>query len=176
MWLINGAPTFAAGEEKTNVRLPAGFGWRYDPSDRWGLNHMIHNLLPNRDRVYITYTIDFIPDSSPAARACGRSRTLWMDVEAGKAYPVFDVQRGTGANGRFTYPDDAPDAYAGGLPRNQWVDPPRRRAGRRRPGTCIPAASTPTSSSRATGRTVQPVPLARRTTGSRPARCRGTWR
>ena len=30
VWLINGAPTFAAGEEKTNVQLPQGYGWRYD--------------------------------------------------------------------------------------------------------------------------------------------------
>ena len=121
VWLINGAPTFAAGEEKTNVRLPKGYGWRYDLGDQWVLNHMIHNLLPNKDRVYITYTLDFIPDSSRAAKGMRPVRTLWMDVEAGKAYPVFDVHRGTGVNGRFTYPDDAPGAYAGGLPRNTRV-------------------------------------------------------
>ncbi|HSS59391.1 MAG TPA: hypothetical protein VLK59_15365 [Solirubrobacteraceae bacterium] len=121
VWLINGAPTFAAGEEKTNVRLPKGYGWRFDPSDQWVLNHMIHNLLPNQDRVYITYTLDFIPDSSPAAKGMRPVRTLWMDVEAGKAYPVFDVHRGAGTDGRFTYPDDAPGAYAGELPRNSRV-------------------------------------------------------
>ena len=114
VWLINGRPTFAAGEEKTQVKLPRGFGWRYSPDDQWALNHMIHNLLPNRDKVYITYDIDFIPDSSPAARKIHRVETLWLDVEGGKAYPVFDVHRGAGRDGRFTYPDDAPGAYGGG--------------------------------------------------------------
>jgi plastocyanin len=47
--------------------------------------------------------------------------TQWVDVEGGRAYPVFDVHRGTGANGRFTYPRDAPGAYGGGPARNQQV-------------------------------------------------------
>ena len=119
VWLINGEPTFAAGEEKTNVRLPKGFGWRYEPTDQWVLNHMIHNLLPNRDRVYITYTLDFIPDTSPAAKGIRPIETRWLDVEGGKAYPVFDVHRGSGQDGRFTYPDDVPNAYGAGFPRNQ---------------------------------------------------------
>ena len=71
---------------------------------------MVHNLLPNRDRVYLTYTLDFIPDSSPAAKRIREVETRWLDVEGGKAYPVFDVHRGSGRrNGRFTYPDDAPE-------------------------------------------------------------------
>jgi plastocyanin len=123
VWLINGRPTFAAGEEKTNVKLPRGFGWRYSPSDHWALNHMIHNLLPNRDKVFITYDIDFIPDSSPAAKKIHRVETLWLDVEGGKAYPVFDVHRGSGRAGRFTYPDDQPGAYGGGPARNTQVVP-----------------------------------------------------
>jgi plastocyanin len=123
VWLINGQPTFAAGEEKTEFTLPKGYGWRYKPSDNWVLNHMIHNLLPNRDRVYITYTLDFIPDTSKLAKGIHRVRTLWLDVEGGRAYPVFDVHRGAGKDGRFTYPDDQPDAYAGGVPRNTRVIP-----------------------------------------------------
>jgi plastocyanin len=123
VWLINGRPTFAAGEEKTQVKMPRGFGWRYSPGDQWLLNHMIHNLLPNRDKVYITYDIDFIPDSSPAAKKIHRVKTLWLDVEGGKAYPVFDVHRGAGRDGRFTYPDEAPGAYGGGPARNTQVVP-----------------------------------------------------
>jgi plastocyanin len=119
VWLINGRLTFAAGEEKTNLRLPKGFGYRNEPGDQWVLNHMIHNLLPNRDRVYITYTLDFIPDTSKAAKGIREVRTQWLDVEGGKAYPVFDALRGSGKHGRFTYPDDAPNAYGGGAPRNQ---------------------------------------------------------
>src|SRR5829696_8232109 len=80
VWLINGQPTFAAGEEKTNVKLPRPFGWRHRPDDSWVLNHMVHNLLPNRDRVYLTYTLDFIPDSSPAAKRMRPVETRWLDV------------------------------------------------------------------------------------------------
>src|SRR5215210_80272 len=121
VWIVNGQLTFAAGEEKTNVRLPRGFGWRSRPEDRWVLNHMVHNLLPDRARVYLTYTLDFIPDSSPAARRMRPVETRWLDVENGRAYPIFDVHRGSGRGGRFTYPDDAPAAYGGGPPRNRLV-------------------------------------------------------
>src|SRR3954470_4588669 len=31
VWLVNLSPTWAAGEEKTRVRLPRGFGWRSRP-------------------------------------------------------------------------------------------------------------------------------------------------
>ena len=119
VWLIDGRLTFAAGEEKTNFVLPKGYGWRHRPSDSWALNHMIHNLLPNRTRVYLTYTLDFIPDTSRAAKGMRPVETKWVDVEGGKAYPVFDVHRNAGRGGRFTYPDDAPGAYGGGPARNQ---------------------------------------------------------
>ncbi|MDP9292984.1 MAG: hypothetical protein M3O90_00940, partial [Actinomycetota bacterium] len=119
VWLVNRQPTFAAGEEKTNVSLPRGFGWRYSRSDSWVLNHMIHNLRPNPDKVYLTYEIDFIPDTSPLARGMHEVQTLWLDVEAGRAYPVFDVHRGAGRGGRFTYPNDVPNAYGGAPARNR---------------------------------------------------------
>jgi len=119
VWLINGQLTFAAGEEKTNVKLPRPFGWRHRPGDQWVLNHMVHNLLPNRSRVYLTYTLDFVPDSSPLAKRMRPVETRWVDVEDGRAYPVFDVHRGSGRGGRFTYPRDAPNAYGGGFARNR---------------------------------------------------------
>ena len=120
VWIINNELTFAAGEEKTNVKLPRPFGWRHRPQDRWVLNHMVHNLLPNRDRVYLTYTLDFIPDSSRAAKGMRPVQTSWLDVEGSSdAYPVFDVHRGSGSGGRFTYPDDVPGVYGNGPARNQ---------------------------------------------------------
>ncbi|GAC1439360.1 MAG: hypothetical protein NVSMB51_17150 [Solirubrobacteraceae bacterium] len=121
VWLVNGAPTFAAGEEKTQVNLPRGYGLRYKPSDTWLLNYMIHNLYPTPDAVYITYDVDFMPDSAPAAQAMKTVRTQWMDVQGIKAYPVFDVHRGTGRNGKFTYPTDAVNPYPDGRQRNKWI-------------------------------------------------------
>jgi plastocyanin len=121
VWLVDLKPTWAAGEEKTAVDLPPGFGWRYTRRQDWLLNHMIHNLTANSDRVWITWKIDFIPANSRAARGIREVSTQWMDVEGIKPYPVFDVKRGDGRNGRATYPDDYPQAYVGGPRRNEWV-------------------------------------------------------
>jgi plastocyanin len=125
VWLAGPAndlrPTWAAGEEKTIFRTPKGFGWRYRSSDKWLLNHMIHNLTPVPTRVFITWEMDFVPLGAKAARGMREVRTQWLDVEGLKAYPVFDAVQGTGPAGRFTYPDDKPDAYAGGPARNAWV-------------------------------------------------------
>ena len=122
VWLVKLRPTWAAGEEKTAVRLPRGYGWRYRTSDRWVLNHMIHNLTPGPDRVWITWDMGFVPATSPAARHIHAVDTDWVDAMAGKAYPVFDALQGTGSGGRFTFPDQAAAPYADGpVPRNQVV-------------------------------------------------------
>jgi hypothetical protein len=112
---------FATGEEKTTLTFPKGFGYRYHASDVWLLNHMIHNLTPHEMTLYVSYTLDFIPDSSPAAKGIRPVRPIWMDVRNGEAYPVFDVHRWSGANGRFTYPTQDPNAYTSdGVRRNLW--------------------------------------------------------
>jgi plastocyanin len=112
---------FAAGEEKTITTFPKGYGYRYRASDTWLLNHMIHNLTPVPTEVYMVYEIDFIPDTSPAAPGLRPVKPVWLDVENGKAYPVFDVRQGSGSRGRYTYPTDARRPYAGRGRRNQWV-------------------------------------------------------
>ena len=118
VWISNGGPLFAAGEEKTAAIAPPGYGWRYRTSDHWLMNHMIHNLTPTPDEVYITYEIDFIPDGAPAAQGIQRIETAWLDTVGG-FYPVFDAKRGSGgSDGRFTYPDEAQ-----GVPRHAWVVP-----------------------------------------------------
>jgi hypothetical protein len=112
---------FAAGEEKTIMQLPTGYGYPYRSTDRWILNHMIHNLTPVPAEVYMTYDIDFIPASSPAAKKIRPVRPIWMDVMNGQLYPVFNVSKGAGYGGRYTFPDDASDPYGGGPRRNEWV-------------------------------------------------------
>src|SRR4051794_35931837 len=122
VWLSNLRPTWAAGEEKTAMRLPPGFGWRYRTSDRWILNHMIHNLTPGDDTVWVTWDMEFVPASAPAAKHIHAVDTEWIDAMGGKAYPVFDAVRGSGAGGRFTFPDQAQNPYPDtAVPRNQWV-------------------------------------------------------
>ena len=113
------SPLFAAGEEKTVIASPPGFGWRYDAGDRWLMNHMIHNLTPTEAEVYITYELDFVPAGTPEAAGMHEVETAWLDTVGG-AYPVFDARRGRhGGDRRFTFPDEAPKA-----PRtNTWVVP-----------------------------------------------------
>ena len=108
VWLMRNYPTFAAGEEKTIAQFPRGFGYRYAPEDPWILNYMIHNLLPGRDTVYLTYSIDFVPADAPAARDLTELKPLWLDVAGIDPWPVFDVKRGWGGgDGRYTFPDEA---------------------------------------------------------------------
>ena len=114
---------FAAGEEKTAVEIPAGYGYRYTASDGWLLNYMIHNLWPNTTKIWIQYDIDFIAADSPAAVGIVPVRPIWTDVQNGSVYPVFDVIKGTGnpAALTYTYPDEAASPYGSRAPKNEWV-------------------------------------------------------
>jgi plastocyanin len=71
------------------------------------MNYMIHNLTTQATKVSITYDIDFVPDSAPAAKSLTDAHPLWMDVSGLRAYPVFDALKGEGKHGRFTFPDQA---------------------------------------------------------------------
>ena len=114
-------PTFAAGEEKTIFNVPDGYGWRYTTKQSWLINHMIHDLTPTEQKVYITYSLVFIPDTAPQAKSIKRVDTQWMDVEGVKPYPVFNVKQGSGTKGRFTFPAQAKNPYPDGRVRNRWV-------------------------------------------------------
>ncbi len=107
VWLIDGKAQFAAGEEKTITNVPQGFGIHHNPSDNWVMNYMVHNLTPNADQVYITYDIDFVPDSDPAAAAIRPAHITWLDVAGISAYPVFDAKRGWGTKGVYRFPEQA---------------------------------------------------------------------
>jgi plastocyanin len=115
------APFFAAGEEKTTFQMPKGYGLRYRVADSWLLNYMIHNLTSRPTKVYITWDLDFLPYNAPGAKGIQEVKPLWMDVRSGQIYPVFDVKRGSGTNGTFTYPDQDPNAYPGGRRRNEFM-------------------------------------------------------
>lgn len=113
---------YATGEEKTITQFPAGYGYEYKASDTWWLNHMIHNLTPEPMTLYAQYTVDFIPADSPAAAGIKPVTPIWMDVDNGQRYPVFDVWRDSGGkDGKFTYPDDAKNPYPDGNIQNEWT-------------------------------------------------------
>ncbi len=139
VWLSNGTagagegngygggfyPFMAAGEEKTTFTFPNGYGYPIGAHDFWVLNYMIHDLTDRGARVYITYDIDFVPKSSPAAATIKPIHPIWMDVQSRHIYPVFDVKRFSGRNGKFTYPDMANNPYGSGPQLNEFtVDHP----------------------------------------------------
>jgi plastocyanin len=113
VWLApGGGPTFASGEEKTIAKMPQGYGLKVGGDATWGLNYMIHSLTSAEGRqVYITWEIDWVPETSPARTDLRAVKVRWLDV-AGRpqVYPVFDAERGFDANGdgQFVFPDEVP--------------------------------------------------------------------
>jgi plastocyanin len=114
---------FAAGEEKTVMALPSGYGYQYKATDRWILNWMLHNNLSDARPIWITYDVDLVPSTSPQAQGLQAATPVWMDVQNGSGYPVFDVLKGTGQAGAYTYPDQANNPYGTGPVKNQWTVP-----------------------------------------------------
>jgi plastocyanin len=122
VWIVDGETRWASGEEKTFDDLPQGFGWRSTPTQSWVMNHMIHNLFPNPTDVYITWDIDFLPDTAPAAAGIKPVTTKWMDVSGPSRYPVFDATRQAGRK-TFTFPDQAAPGARGLGSEHRWVVP-----------------------------------------------------
>lgn len=119
---LPGERMFAFAEEKTTFRLPAGYGYPYKATDQFAINYMLHNETPQGHAIYITYELDFVPAIAPQAASMQAARPLWLDVQNGSAYPVFDVHRGSGgASGRTTYPLDGPSPYGKGPRLNEWT-------------------------------------------------------
>ena len=87
---------------------------------------MIHNLTDHGAKVWITYDIDFIPATSPAA-SDDQAAAPDLDGRAERR-DLPGVRRATVAAARtakYTYPDDAKNPYHGGPAKNEWtVDHP----------------------------------------------------
>ena len=127
VWLApNGGPTFASGEEKTIPKFPQGYGFKAGGDATWGLNYMIHNLTASGGRqIYITWEMDWVPETAPARTDINPARIQWLDVAgAPQLYPVFDAERGFDADGdgEFVFPDDVPtDPAAPGYEERQKI-------------------------------------------------------
>jgi len=109
VWLPPSGGTLAAGEEKTIATLPQGYGTRLDATANWGLVAMLHNLTPEAGRqVYLTWQIDWVPQTVPARTDISPIHGTFMDVANGGAYPVFDAQRSfdQDGDGKFVFPRD----------------------------------------------------------------------
>ena len=113
VWLRRGfGPTFASGEEKTIAVQPQGYGLKVGATENWGLNQMIHNLNATDGRsVYITWEIDWVPETTPARTDIKEVEVQWLDVAGSpQIYPVFDAEKGfdLDGDGKWTFPDDVP--------------------------------------------------------------------
>jgi hypothetical protein len=106
-------PFFAAGEEKTIATFPPGYGMHVNPADTWLLLYMVHNAISTPAAVWITYDIDFIPDSAAAKHNIIPVKPVWLDVQRTKiapngtdtsANPVFNVQKGFGHLDTSSFP------------------------------------------------------------------------
>ncbi len=107
------------------MSFPRGYGYPVGAKDAWILNYMLHNLTAKTRTVYITYDVDFVPATSPLASTLTPVHPIWMDVEDHHVYPVFNVTRGSGRHGKFTFPAMAKHPYGSGAPLNQFtVDHP----------------------------------------------------
>jgi plastocyanin len=124
---------YGFAEEKTIGQFPAPYGYPVKATDVLGMNYMLHNETPSSREVWAQYDLDWVPAATPTAKHMRPARPLWIDVQNGKAYPVFDALQGQGRHGQLTYPDGVtPSPYAHGPRLNEWkVD---------RPGTLVAAA------------------------------------
>ena len=98
VWVVNGTPQFAVGEEKTILQLPQGFGWPSHPADCWFVNDMLHDLVAQPARSTSSGESTSSPRHRQRRRRTGhahRANTRWMDVagDPERIYPVFDALR-----------------------------------------------------------------------------------
>jgi hypothetical protein len=109
---IGPAVGFGTGEEKSEWKLPHGYGFKLATDQNWIVNYMIHDLTAvGGRRVQITWQIDWVPETTPARTDISPLTTVGLDV-AGTPhrYPVFDAERGfdNDGDGLYTFPDDVP--------------------------------------------------------------------
>ncbi len=102
---------FGAGEEKTIVQIPAGYGYPVYSDQTWIINDMIHNLTPATFKAKIVYDLDWVPMESALGQTLKPVFPLWLDVQRGSGYPVFDTFKGTGTAGTIKYPDQFTNPY-----------------------------------------------------------------
>jgi plastocyanin len=79
---------YAAGEERAKMRLPAGYGYKINAADKWGMTWMLMNHRKVVDTAYIQYRVTY--DTAPLTPV----KPYWLDIENCKSDPVFDIPGG----------------------------------------------------------------------------------
>src|SRR4051794_24879746 len=81
---------YAAGEERSRLRLPSGYGYRVAGADTWAMTWMLMNHRARTDRAYIRYRVTY--DTDPAAVT--PVQPVWLDVANCRMDPIYDVPGG----------------------------------------------------------------------------------
>jgi hypothetical protein len=98
-------PFFAAGEEKTILPFPKGYGMHVGAMDQWLLLYMVHSEQAQPEEVYITYDIDYVAEADAEKIGIVPAKPVWLDVQNQPIHkdapetggnPVFNVQKGFG--------------------------------------------------------------------------------
>ncbi len=80
---------YAAGEERMQLALPAGYGYPNRAAEPWGLLYMLMNHKPVADTVRVQYTVRYVT---------GEERTpvkpVWLDEHNCSVDPIFSVPGG----------------------------------------------------------------------------------
>lgn len=98
-------PFFAAGEEKTILPFPKGYGMHVGARDTWLLLYMVHSEVAQPQEVWITYDVDFVAEDDAKKIGIVNAKPVWLDVQHKPiakgapdtgGNPVFNVQKGFG--------------------------------------------------------------------------------
>ena len=98
-------PFFAAGEEKTILPFPKGYGMQVGAMDQWLLLYMVHSEVAQPKEVWITYDIDYVAEADAEKMGIVPAKPVWLDVQGQRIHPkahetggnpVFNVQKGFG--------------------------------------------------------------------------------
>ena len=107
---------------RRSTEFPPGYGYQYKATDRWVLNYMLHNLTSHGEQIWITYDIDFIPATAPAAAGIvGRPPDLDGRRRTASATRCSTSSRARARTARSPIPIRPTDPYGGGPPNNIWT-------------------------------------------------------
>jgi hypothetical protein len=75
--IMFGQRFFASGDERTDIRFPAGTGYRVDAMDTWNLIYDLANMNTTATSVYIKMHYEWVPMSTPGMT---NVEPIWMDL------------------------------------------------------------------------------------------------
>jgi Stress up-regulated Nod 19 len=75
--LMFGQRFFASGDERTDIRMPPGYGYRVNSTDIWNLIYELAGMQAEAQNVMINMRFEWVPASTPGMT---NVEPIWMDV------------------------------------------------------------------------------------------------